>query len=39
MSTDMETGRFYVYDTDGTTLLYTSPQVTMRSGDVWTYNQ
>jgi hypothetical protein len=39
MSTVMETGRFYVYDTDGTTLLYTSPQVTMRSGDVWTYNQ
>jgi hypothetical protein len=39
MSTEMETGHFYVYDTDGTTLLYTSPQVTMRSGDVWTYNQ
>jgi hypothetical protein len=39
MSTVMETGRFYVYDTDGTTLLYTSPQVTMRSGDVWTYKQ
>lgn len=38
MNTDMETGHFYVYDTDGTSLLYTSPQVTMRSGDVWTYN-
>lgn len=38
MNTDMETGHFYVYDTDGTTLLYTSPQVTMRSGDIWTYN-
>jgi F5/8 type C domain len=39
MNTEMETGHFYIYDTDGTTLLYTSPQVTMRSGDVWTYNQ
>lgn len=37
MNTDMETGHFFVYDTDGTTLLYTSPRVTMRSGDVWTY--
>jgi hypothetical protein len=33
----LETGRFYVYDSDGTTLLYTSPQVTIRRGDVWSY--
>lgn len=38
MNTNIETGRFYVYDTDGTTLLYTSPRVTMRSGDIWEYN-
>lgn len=38
MNTNIETGRFYVYDSDGTTLLYTSPQVTMRSGDIWQYN-
>ncbi len=37
MNTDIETGHFYVYDTDGTTLLYTSPRVTMRSGDIWEY--
>lgn len=37
MSTNVETGHFYVYDTDGTTLLYTSPQVTMRAGDQWSY--
>jgi hypothetical protein len=34
----VETGNFFVYDTDGTTLLYTSPQVTMRAGDVWSYS-
>jgi hypothetical protein len=39
---DLQTGRFYVYDTDSTpqaegTLLYTSPLVTMRAGDVWQY--
>jgi hypothetical protein len=33
----VETGTFYVYDTNGTTLLYTSPTVTMREGDVWQY--
>lgn len=39
MNTNIETGHFYIYDTDGTTLLYTSPPVTMRSGDVWQYVQ
>jgi hypothetical protein len=34
---NVETGKFYVYDSDGTTLLYTSPTVTMRAGDIWTY--
>ena len=34
----LETGRFYVYDTDGERLLYRSPQVTMREGDIWTYD-
>ena len=38
MSSDLETGRFYVYDTDGTTLLYTSPLLTVRSGDIWRYS-
>ncbi|MBN9385507.1 MAG: hypothetical protein J0H74_32440 [Chitinophagaceae bacterium] len=38
MNTDIETGHFYIYDTDGTTLLYTSPALTMRSGDIWNYN-
>jgi len=33
----VETGRFYVYDTDGASLLYASPPVTMRAGDVWKY--
>lgn len=37
MNTNIETGHFYIYDTDGSTLLYTSPQVTMRSGDIWNY--
>lgn len=35
--TSIETGRFKVYDTDGTTLLYTSPEVTVRPGDMWSY--
>ena len=35
-NTSIETGMFYIYDSDGTTLLYTSPTVTMRSGDIWT---
>jgi hypothetical protein len=34
---DVETGQFTVYDSDGTTLLYRSPTVTMRAGDVWQY--
>lgn len=34
---DMYTGKFYVYDTDGSTLLFTSPKVTIRAGDVWNY--
>lgn len=33
----VETGRFEVYDTDGTSLLYRSPVVTMRAGDTWRY--
>jgi hypothetical protein len=33
----IETGNFSVYDTDGTTLLYRSPRVTLREGDVWRY--
>lgn len=37
MNTNIETGHFYVYDSDGTTLLYTSPKITMRSGDIWNY--
>lgn len=37
MNTNIETGHFYVYDTDGSTLLYISPRVTMRSGDIWEY--
>lgn len=31
------TGRFSIYDTDGVSLLYVSPQVTIRKGDVWNY--
>jgi hypothetical protein len=34
----LETGKFYVYDSDGTTLLYTSPTVTLREGDTWSYS-
>jgi len=37
MSTQVETGKFYIYDSDGTTLLYTSPLVTMKSGDIWDF--
>jgi hypothetical protein len=39
MGTDnaVETGSFRVYDTDGTTLLYTTPLLTTRPGDVWQY--
>ncbi len=35
MNTKIETGKFYIYDSDGTTLLYISPLVTLKSGDVW----
>jgi len=34
----VETGYIKIYDTDGTTLLYTSPQVTMCEGDLWNYS-
>ncbi|GAA0726099.1 hypothetical protein GCM10009430_32740 [Aquimarina litoralis] len=37
MNTQIETGNFYIYDSDGTTLLYKSPLVTMKSGDIWHY--
>lgn len=33
----IETGRFYVYDSDGTSLIYTSPLVSVKSGDVWKF--
>ncbi len=36
-NSEIETGNFYIYDTDGTTLLYTSPLVTIKRGDVWEY--
>jgi hypothetical protein len=39
MNANVLTGHFYVYDTDGTTLLFTSPPVTIRSGDIWQYVQ
>ena len=35
---NIETGCFYVYDTDGSTLLYRSPPVTMQAGDIWRYS-
>jgi hypothetical protein len=34
----IETGRFELYDTDGTSLLYKSPVVTMRVGDTFAYD-
>ncbi len=37
--TAIETGKFSIYDTDGTTLLYTSPDVTITSGMKWKFNQ
>ncbi|WP_080647802.1 discoidin domain-containing protein [Variovorax atrisoli] len=37
MSNKIETGVFKIYDTDGQTLLYTSPVVTVREGDLWNY--
>lgn len=33
----LETGTVSIYDTDGTTILYTSPAITLREGDVWRY--
>jgi hypothetical protein len=30
---EIETGKFYVYDKDGTTILFASPKLTIRSGD------
>lgn len=33
----LETGTVKIYDADGTTVLYTSPKVTLRQGDVWKY--
>lgn len=33
-----ETGRFSIYDTDGTTLLRQTPEVTLLQGDVWRCN-
>jgi len=38
MSKNVITGRYYIYDSDGSTLLYTSPLLTIRSGDIWQYN-
>ncbi|MGH8082374.1 MAG: discoidin domain-containing protein [Lysobacter sp.] len=37
LSSPVETGRYAVYDTDGTTLLYRSPLMTIRSGDIWRF--
>ena len=36
-SLSVETGVLKIYDTDGTTLLYTSPPITFRAGDTWKY--
>ncbi len=36
---DIQTGNIYIYDTDGTTLLFTSPEVTLVSGMHWQYNE
>jgi hypothetical protein len=35
---NVETGAFEIYDTDGETLLFRSPRVTMRAGDIWSYD-
>lgn len=37
LTKEIETGKFFIYDTDGTTLLFTSPKITIKSGDVWSY--
>lgn len=34
----IQNGQIYMYDTDGTTLLFTSPKFTMTSGMRWRYN-
>lgn len=34
----IQTGILHVYDSDGSTLLYSSPPLTFRQGDVWQYN-
>lgn len=34
----IQTATLTIYDTDGTTLLYSSPPLTFRQGDVWQYN-
>ncbi len=34
----IQTAVLHIYDTDGTTLLYSSPPLTFRQGDVWQYN-
>lgn len=34
---NIETGTVSIYDSDGTTLLYTSPSITMKQGDIWEY--
>lgn len=36
-SLSIETGVLRIYDTDGITLLYTSPPLTFRAGDIWRY--
>ncbi|MEO8801242.1 MAG: hypothetical protein ABI551_25340, partial [Polyangiaceae bacterium] len=37
-ASSLETGRFEIYDTDNVRLLYRSPKVTMRAGDVFRYD-
>jgi len=37
MSSSFTTGHYNIYDTDGYTLLFSSPQITIRSGDVWKF--
>lgn len=37
-SNDIQTGTITIYDTDGSTLLFTSPEVTIIGGMQWQYN-
>lgn len=37
LNKSVHTGKYYIYDSDGTTLLYRSPKMTIVSGDVWKY--